>query len=360
MAAPAVVFEEVVSLSELKSLAGAAGPCITIAIPLPDPLEIRIRLKNAVHGLEKRFPPGDPRRDIAGLLDPIRAAAAAIETKGVWAKALMVLRSPDVFHGYWLRGVQRETVDAGDQFHLRPLFGAMAREQRFHLLALSQGHVRLFSSTMFRAEEIELPGTVPRNLHDWLNARQPDHVMDNRSAGGPSVGSMKGVLFGTNTDREKHDEYVRLFFKEIDRAVHAALREAAAPLMLAGVQEELAIYRRVNSYPHVCEQNVNASPDGVPLPDMLERARDLVCRLPSEPLRKALADLERRPPLLDAQEILDRAREGRVGELLIREDAEDDRFDQAAMEVLRHGGRVFAVNPAEAPGNAAVAAVLRY
>jgi hypothetical protein len=360
MTAPAVAFEEVVSLSELKSLAGAAGPCITIALPLPEPSEIRTRLKNAVRGIEKRFPPSDRDPAIAGLLDPIRATAAAIESKGLWAKAVMVLRSPDVYHGYWLRGQQKEIIDAGERFHLRPLFAAMAREQSFHLLALSQRHVRLFASTMFQAGEIELPGTVPRNLKEWLNARQPDHVMDNRSTGGPSNGSMKGVLFGTNTDREKHDEYVRHFFKEIDHAVHTVLREGSAPLVLAGVEDDLAIYRRVNTYPHLFEQEVHGSPDGLPLTDVLDRARDLVSRAPSEPLRKVLAELDRRAPLLDPQEILDRSREGRAGELVMREDAEDDRLDLAAVEVLRHGGRVFAVNPAEVPGNAAAAAVLRY
>jgi hypothetical protein len=354
MAAPSVAFEDTVSATVLKSLAGATGPCITIAMPLPDPIELRTRLKNAVHGLEKRS------GEIAGLLEPIRAAAAAIDSEGVWAKAMMVLRSPDFFHGYWLRGLQREVVDAGERFYLRPLFAAMAREQSFYLLALSQGHVRLFSSTMFHADEIQLPGAVPRNIRDWMNARQPDHVMDNRSAGGPSVGSMKGVMFGTSTDREKHDEYVRHFFKEIDHAVHTTLREGSAPLVLAGVETELAIYRRLNTYQHLFDQEVHGSPDGLPVPDVLERARDLVGRAPSEALRKALADLERRPPAHDTGEILRMAREGRVGELLMPEDTEDDRLDLAALEVLRHGGRVFAVNPAEVPGNAAVAAVLRY
>jgi hypothetical protein len=358
MTAPAVAFEEFVSLSELKGLAGAAGPCITVAVALSDPLEIRTRLKNALNSLERMLPPGD--EDIIALLDPIRATATAIESQGVWAKAVMILRSPDIFRGYWLRGLHREIVDASDRFHLRPLFAAMAREQNFHLLALSQGSVRLFACTMFHAEEVELPRTVPPNLHDWLNNRQPDHVMDNRSAGGPSTGSMKGVLFGTNADRERHGEYIRHFFKEIDRAVHGALRDGSTPLVLAGVEEDLAIYRRASTYPHIFKQDVHGSPDGLPLGDLLERARRLVCRAPSEPLRKAFADLERRPALLNAQEILDRAKEGRIGELLIREDAEEDRLDLAAMEVLRHGGRVFALNSSDGPGHADVAAVLRY
>src|SRR5260370_25695144 len=100
MTAPAVAFEDVVSLSELKSLAGAAGPCITIVLPLSEPLEIRTRLKNAIHGIEKRFSPSDRDPDVAGLLEPIRATVAASESKAVCATAVMDLRSPDVYPGY--------------------------------------------------------------------------------------------------------------------------------------------------------------------------------------------------------------------------------------------------------------------
>ena len=43
MAAPTLAFEELVTFAELKSLAGAAGPCITMAMLLPNPLESRTR-----------------------------------------------------------------------------------------------------------------------------------------------------------------------------------------------------------------------------------------------------------------------------------------------------------------------------
>ena len=47
-----------------------------------------------------------------------------------------------------------------------------------------------------------------------MSSRIPDHVLDNWSAGGPSVGRMKGVVFGTSSDRERHEEYLRHFFKD--------------------------------------------------------------------------------------------------------------------------------------------------
>jgi hypothetical protein len=360
MASPAIAFQEVAYFGEIRKLAGSAAPCITIATVFPNPLEIRARLKNAVNGIEKNLSSSGRDQDIDGLLKPIRDAAGTIETNNVWGKALLILRSPDVFQGYWLRNWNREILNVGGSFLLRPLLAAVAREQRFRLLGVSRGNVSLFDSTMFRSEEVKLPASVPATLRDWLNERQPDHVMDNRSPGGPSTGSMKGVLFGTNTDREKRDEYLKHFFKEIDRGVHATLREDGTPLVLAGLQEELAAYRRVNTYPHLFDKEVHGAPGRSTMPDLLEQARDLLSQSLSEPLRKLFAELERRAVSQDARKIPHMARDGRIEDLLIPEDTSEDRLEVAAMETLRHGGRVFAVRPAEMPAGAPVLAVLRH
>jgi hypothetical protein len=360
MTAPAIALQETVSFGDLRKLAGATAPCITIAAILSNPLEIRTRLKNALHGIEKDLSSIDEGTSIAALLEPIRDAAEAIEADGLWGRTLLVLRSPEIFHGYWLRDWRREILNVGARFQLRPLLAAVSREQRFHLLAVSQGRVRLFASTMFRAAEVKLPVSVPASLRDWLNMRQPDHVLDNRSPGGPSTGSMKGVLFGTSTDREKRDEYLKHFFQEIDRGVHAALRDDDAPLVLAGLQEELAAYRRVSTYPHLFKKEVLGSPDRLSMQELQERAADLVSQSPSDALRNVLAELGRRPSSQDVREISRVASEGRIDDLLIADDAEDERLDLAVVETLRHGGRVFGVRPDEMPENARAVAALRH
>jgi hypothetical protein len=73
-----------------------------------------------------------------------------------------------------------------------------------------------------------------------------------------------------------------------------------------------------------------------------------------------LTDLDRHPASWDANEIPEMASEGRVEDLLLSEAAEDAQLDRAAVETLRHGGRVFALEPAEMPRNAKVMAVLRH
>lgn len=360
MAAPANAFQETVSFSELKKLARAPAPCVTIALPLPNPLEIHSRLNHAVHDVERRLSATERDRATAELLDPIRAAAAAIEAKGSWAKAMLALRSSGLFQVYWLRNWGVEIVDVRDRFQLRPLFAAMAREQQFYLLGLSERHLWLFQCTMFRAEEVRLPPKVPRNLREWVNQRQPDHVLDNRAVAGPSTGSMKGVLFGTSRDREKHDEYLGHFFREVDEGVRAVIRDHTAALVLAGVERDLAVYRRINMYPRLFDKHVYGSPDGIAAPELVERARDIVSQSLSEAVRKVIANMNRQPVTADPREIPAMASEGRIADLLILENTEQDQLDLATTEVIRHGGRVFAVRPAEMPRNASAVAVLRH
>jgi hypothetical protein len=117
-----------------------------------------------------------------------------------------------------------------------------------------------------------------------MDEREPDHVLDNRSAGGPSVGKMKGVLFGANTDRERH--------KEVDKGVHHILLGHTAPLILAGVEEEVAVYRHVNRYFRLIEQAVLGSPDAFEPNALHDRAMEAREILPP-PLQKGAGSVER-------------------------------------------------------------------
>src|SRR5438046_10414298 len=71
---------DVASFDELKSLAAAKGVCITLVEPIPNPLEIRTRLKNAIRRVEKKL--ADHGADgIPALLEPIHAIATDGESE---------------------------------------------------------------------------------------------------------------------------------------------------------------------------------------------------------------------------------------------------------------------------------------
>ena len=316
------------------------------------------------------------------LLEPLHGLESTIETEGDWAIALAIYRSEETFRCFHVTGLAKEVITVGERFCLRPLLDAVTREQRFYVLALSQKRVRLFDCGTYRIEEVALQGRVPSNLQSFLNTKMPDHVLDARSSGGPGVGSMKGVVFGTSSDRDKHNEYLAHYFRAIDTGVHRVLASGNIPLVLAGVEEELALYRKINTHKYLLEEDVYGSPDGVALKELHHRALDLVRKKLVSPAAKVVREFEDyrgvRRVALDLGEILARASEGRVSDLLVREDAErrgtwsrdtqkireagesEDLINVAVVETLLHGGQAYSLRAAEMPEGSEVAAVLRY
>jgi hypothetical protein len=331
MAARENSMQDVVRLADVKALAGAVGPCITLVISIPNPAELADRLKSALRSIQKQLVERHTNTETAAGL--------------------------------------KDVAVVGERFEIRPLLAALSREQRFHLLAFGRHHVRLFRTTARSTEEVRLEGVAPRNMQEFLHTSQPDHLLEKRMSAGPSVGSMQGVLFGTGSESEKEQDRVRHFLKEVERGVTKIMQRDAEPLILAGVEYDVAIYRQLNTYPHLLEQAIHGSPERLTAQNLHERAWEIVSQCPSEPLRKALANYREQSGaallLGDTGAIVKAAAEGRVAGLFLSESAgaagqPDDPLNVAALETVLHGGWAFALNPAEMPAKDSAAALLRF
>ncbi len=383
MTAQDITAHDVVTFGDVKLLAGAHRPCITVVANIPTPFELAIRLKKAAQTVAKKLK--DERAEfptVESLCQPIEELEHNVKAAGIWSNALIAFRSPDVFRYFLLHRRLPEAETVEERFQVRPLCSVLAREQQFHLLCLSRGNIRLLRCTQHRTEEEKL-GEAPGNMDEWLNMRQPDHVLENRATGGPSLGSMKGVTFGTSTDREREDKYLAHFFKAVDRGMNSLLRGGTAPLLLAGIVDDVAIYRRVSTYPRLLERAVYGSPDGSPDQELHSRAMRVMMQSHSESLEKALAEFERHRDdtsrcLSDAHQVIKAAWEGRVADLFFSEGAEirglwneetfdldtrnprEDLLNAAALQTLLHGGRAFELDSTEMPAAREVVAVLRF
>jgi hypothetical protein len=358
---------EVVSFDDLRSLAAARAPCITAGIAIRDPLQLHAHIQNLIRGIERHLKDaGVNSEEEFTLVQPIRTLANAIEEEHDWSIGLILYRSPDLFRHFWLRDTIEDFVTVSQTFQIRQLLSVVSREQKFYVLALSQKHTRLVTYTYQSRQELQLRRLAPQSLRAWRNTRVPDHVLDNRSAGGPSVGKMKGVLFRTNTDRERQEEYLKHFFKEIDKGVHHILPGHTAPLILAGVEEEVAVYRRVNSYSRLMEQAVLGSPDAFEPNELHDRVMEIAREIPPPPLQKALDQLKEvfgtKLALSNMDEIVQRADEGRVADLLLGEESgpQADLLNLAALKTLQHRGQAFTVKKSMLPPETDAVAILRY
>jgi len=175
------------------------------------------------------------------------------------------------------------------------------------------------------------------------------------------------------------------FYKEVDDGLNKLLRNREAPVVLAGVDYELALYRRVSNYPRLAPDGAHGSPEGVPNAELRRRAEQAAEAFFAEPLEQALRAYEKLGPerrSSDWREVVKAAYNGRVAHLFLTPDAkemgffdrssqtveqhdpprpgDEDLVNAAAVETLLHGGFVDILPPEKAPGGARVAALLRY
>jgi len=364
----------------------SAGPCVSIFLPTArggsETRQGPIRLKNLLKKAEQKLAARDRRDfDLRGFLEP---AQKLCENSGFWlhqGDGLAVFRSQDRFSYYRLPLRFEELVVVTERFHLKPLLRMFTEDGRFYLLSLSKNGVRFLECTRHGAREIELGTEVPRSLQEL---RELAGVQ--RHTTGHSVSaSLHGLGHGTRAGENEKQE-LKEYFRLVDRAVREIIRDDNAPVVLAGVEYELALYREASSHPALIAGGVMGSPEGRRISQLREEAWNLV-----EPhFRNARAEAARRYEESVGtsrasnvlEELVPAACTGRVERLFvavgrqrwgvynpqtqrvkIREQAhagDEDLLDLAAIQTFLHRGAVYAVTPEEVPGGRSLAATLRY
>lgn len=376
-----------ITMRQLKDLSGAAGPCITVLFPLhrEDARQATAAAKDAIRAVEQRLEERNLERKLFdALMEPLRDLPDEIEAAP--GNSVVILRSPDLFQKYFVPQTLEESVTVGGHFHLLPLFPVLSESRPFYVLALSQKHIRLLRCTNTTSEEVELPASMPRTLDDFIQSDKPDHMLDNASASGPGTGSMTRVMFGTGAESERKGEHLLHFYKVVDRAITELLKADTAPLVIAGVDYELPVYRSVSAFPRLVEDAVHGAPDGLKGGELHKRALEAVAGYWSKESVDALAMYEQfggsERTSGSLKEIVKAAHDGRVLHLFVAEgihymgnfdDAthkvtahreeqpgDEDLINAAAVETLRHAGNVFVLPTKQIPHGSQMAAVMRY
>lgn len=357
----------------LRRLADAKGPCITIVEPAGD----RAKLDQAVDQVETSLP--DEERE--NLIAPLRESLKALN--GAEKGSVVLLRSADLNELVVTGEVLPPTRTVTDFFSLRALLPALHEQHDFYLLALSQKRTRLLHCTATTSTELPFANGTSVSLGESRNTDKPDHTLENRGGAGPSQGNMKGVLSGTGNEAEHKPEFLHNFFSEIDRAVHETVKDSGLPLILVGVESELAIYRKVNTYPLLGETGVLGSPDGFIGGEMHARGLRALSTFVPPATQKLLDDLDKMigtgHASVHAADIVKASFEGRVSHLFLQSGAEyqgtydeargktshhseerHDLMDDAVRQTILHGGRISLLTGKQMPGGVPVCAVFRY
>lgn len=379
--------------TDLRALAGETSTCISIFLPTDRTTGANgtaaQHLKGALLTARNRL--NELGLDAAAFVEALEdIAQSPNQLANAVAQSLAIYRSANRLSCFAVPELLSERVIISDCFDVLPLLKAAQSESEFYLLALSQKHTRLIHCTLETSEEVELPPSVPTNLFDFNQHAQPDHRMENRAQAGQKGkphGSHPGVAvaFGTGSDADQKDEYLYHFYNEIDKQLQVFLRENPLPLVIAGVDYEIALYHRVSEYQALVPDGVHGSADGLKGGDLHARALKALDAYTAARIDKALAQYEKAGSdriSTAIPDVVKHAFDGRILHLFLAEGASQpgwfdptsrevqqhdqdraggsDLMNLAALQTLTHAGDVFVLPPEKMPGQCKVTAMLRF
>ncbi len=376
---------------ELRTLTTSPqAPCVSIYMPThrvsTQNQQDRTRLKNLIRQAQESLQAYGLRPGAAeALLEPAAGLLGAIPFWKDKQDGLALFISPGEFRYYQLPTAFESLVVVAHRFHIKPLLTFLGGNE-FFVLALSQNAVRLFEGSRLGLSAIDDPEGVPKSLADALKYDELIKQVQFRTGtgSGGARGERAAMFHGQSADDTK-DRLLR-YFRQIDQGLQDFLREAQAPLVLAGVEYLLPIYKEANTYPHLLDEGITGNPEGVSPEDLHRQAWALVQPHFQREQEQAAARYRQLAGTgrtsRDPREIVPAAYHGRVEFLFVavgRQQWGDydpganqvhvhpeaqtgsfDLLDLAAAQTLLHGGAVYAVEPAAVPEEALLAAVFRY
>ncbi len=379
-------------VKDLKPMLASEGPCLSLFMPLsggPNNQSVKansLAWREMVRGAESKIQQfGAEGRDLLEAVSEWDAISPNTEPQG---KSIAVFRSRDVFHVSWVEEPVPPRAVIGPHFYIRPLLPELTRDKTFYILALSQKDVRMLRCTSRTSEEVAFPASVATNYEVYMNSAKPDHLSERGAATGAATGSAKGITTGTTAvrdNRDNKDQYLAHFYQQIDHGVNESLRGRSEPVVLAGVDYEIALYRSVNKYQHLAEESVEGAPNSLKSGEMHARALEAMLRCYDRKIEEALAEYNHKVgggASNRLKDVLTAAHEGRVLTLLVSDSLEttgkfdestytvkgresgtaedEDLVNGAAVETILHAGQVYVAPNGKMPNGAPLAAIYRF
>jgi len=350
-----------------------------------------IRLKNLLGEAEKHLSAqGVGTRDVQEMLEP---ASKFLQDAYFWqhqSDGLAIFLSSDRVRRYRLPLNFEELVVVIDHFHIKPLLPLFTGDGQFYILALSQNDIRLLNGTRYSVSEVDI-GQVGGSLAEAIpSVNQQISLQLHRSN---STGGMPGsgsVIFhgqGGGSDESAKNELPR-YFRLVSDGLTEFLQGDPVPLVLAGVEYLLPIYKEANTYPNLIDTIIKGNPDLLSADELHKSAWDIIGPLFQAAQEEAVAHYQQltgqaSERVADTLEkIVPAAYDGRVETLFVAagvqqlgvfnpvtneielhdpiESGDESLLDLAAVQTYLKGGIVYAVEPEKVPGGTNAAAVLRY
>jgi hypothetical protein len=273
----------------------------------------------------------------------------------------------------------------GGRFNIKPLLKLFESNGRYRLLEVTLERPRLYEGNKLGIWELDIPGG-PYSIKEKLAEFDPEKSLQYSSEVRADAGEKEGIYHGHGIGKDKHKKYISLFYNELDKGVRKNFEVYNLPLVLAGLDHLVSIYRDVSGYPFVKEEYININPHELSEQELHERSWNIVrpaFRAETENVRAEFMRMKGTPLASDdVKEIVKSSYFGKTKYLCLSSGTERwGRFDEgnnnveifekempesrdllnySALCTIANGGKVYTLDKEEMPGETSVAAIYRY
>jgi hypothetical protein len=385
---------DILNPADLKSLIAHQGKW-SVSLYLPthrvgnEQQQDPIRLKNLLAEAETKLLANGLRRPEVQKL--MRPAEELLWNADFWqhqSDGLAIFLS-DGFHVIYRLPVKfEELLFVSSNFHIKPLVPVLGRGIKFYVLAVSQNKIRLFQANADTMSEVDL--NFPTSMSEVLRIDEAEQFVNMHTIGGGtrSEGQGGGAFYHGHNEEDEVKTRMLRFLQSVNDGLNALLEDKNIPMVLAGVEYLLSMYREATTYQNVLKDAVLGNPDRENLKELHQQAWQIVRPIYEESQKKAFEKYEQFHgqqnglAISDLATAVKAAKFGQIETLFVplgvqnwgRYDAENDKviletepgpgsedlFDLAVAETILNSGQVFAVPREQMPGDGELAAILRY
>lgn len=368
--------------------------CISIYMPTcrmgPDIKQNPIRYKQCIREAEdKLFNMGLSKSEVGSIL---LSASDLIDETTFWqnqTEGLAIFITPEEMNYYHLPFEVKEQVVISDKFYTKPLLPLFTADGQFYILALSKNEVRLFKASRQTVNEIVMED-APRSMEDMKIDDDPRTKLQIRTANPVSSSSLgyNTASQGQAVENDFEKNELTRYFRAIDESLNKLHKGEEIPLVLAGVEYLIPVYKEISRYPNILDEFIKGNPEILYGNDLQKMAWEIM-----EPKFLKVQELaESKYNQFSGQrnglssnslkKILSQAYNGQIETLFIANGAHqwgkfnpdinkidfyedekvgnEDLMERAATLTISRGGTVYVVDPDKVPDGGTVAAVLRY
>jgi hypothetical protein len=382
----------ILTKEEFKELINYHGdPCISIYIPThrsgvevnerQDPILFKNALQSANTLLEEQ---GLKAPEIEQLLKP---GIDLYKNEVFWnnqQEGLAVFLAKGFVKVVQIPFKVAEKTLLNNTFFISPLLPAVVKNEEFYLLVLSKHDAKFYQGNEYGLQRMEVKG-LPNGMDDVIHFEEKENqdLFRRGSGGGDRSASFHGQAEGQLDDKAN----IAIYFQEVDRTLFTeVLHDKNKPLLLAGVEYLIPIYKGISKYKYITEVAITGNKEYEDNNALFQQAKTLLAPYFEQQTKAALKNYYNQIATANtssmAEKIIPASYFAQVSDLFICKDTNLwGRFDEennkveiheqkqagdecllnkAAAKTYINGGNVYLLDRAQMPKESIIAAIFRF